>query len=140
VTEAEHERWSTRALEWARAWGPATLWLAVLFILSEQPGDAVPGWWTLPDTVSHAILYSVLGATLIWGRRTLDGRPPLVGLAVLGLVLAVLDEWHQSFVPGRTPSASDVAFDALGLVLGGTAAVIAFRYFPLGPDRLERNP
>ncbi|HKK52583.1 MAG TPA: VanZ family protein [Myxococcota bacterium] len=140
MTEAERVRWSTRALEWARAWGPTTLWLAVLFILSEQPGDTRPGWWTLPDTVSHAILYSVLGATLIWGRRVLDDRPHLVALGIAGLVLAVFDEWHQSFVPGRTPSASDVAFDALGLVLGGAVALLAFRYLPLGPDRHERNP
>jgi len=115
------------------------LWLAVLFLLSEQPGDSIPGWWTLPDTVSHALLYSVLGATLVWGRWALGGRPPLVVLGALGVVLAVFDEWHQSFVPGRTPSGSDVAFDALGLILGGTAAMLAFRFFPLGPDRLGRN-
>jgi len=52
---------------WVRAWGPATLWLAVLFVLSHQPGEAVPSWWSVPDV-----------------------------LAAAGLALAMLDEWHQS--------------------------------------------
>lgn len=124
---------------WARAWGPAALWLAVLFVLSHQPGDAVPSWWAVPDPVAHLLLYTVLGATLAWAQRCLDGRPGPIVLFALGLLLAVFDEWHQSHVPGRTPSASDVAADAVGLLMGGVAATLAFRHLVPRPDGPGRN-
>jgi VanZ family protein len=39
------------------------------------------------------------------------------GLALLStLLLASWDEWHQSFLPGRTSSAKDVALDFCGAV------------------------
>lgn len=62
-------------VRWARAWGPATLWLAVLFVLSHQPGEAVPSWWSVPDVLAHTVLYSVLGALLALGRHWNGGRP-----------------------------------------------------------------
>ena len=31
---------------------------------------------------------------------------------------AGLDEWHQSFVPGRTPSPRDVLIDSIGIFAG----------------------
>ena len=44
-----------------------------------------------------------------WGRK---------GLAAgLSLGTGVIDEWHQSFVPGRYPSATDVVLDSLGIGL-----------------------
>jgi VanZ family protein len=46
------------------------------------------------------------------------------GLALLcTLLLASWDEWHQSFIPGRTSSARDVALDFCGAL---TAQVILF--------------
>lgn len=35
----------------------------------------------------------------------------------LGLAAAVLDEWHQSFTPNRTPMLSDVVLDGAGVCL-----------------------
>jgi VanZ family protein len=40
-------------------------------------------------------------------------------LILIGLVLfAVSDEFHQSFVPGRTASLMDVGLDLIGIFLG----------------------
>ncbi|MBX9669503.1 MAG: VanZ family protein [Candidatus Obscuribacterales bacterium] len=43
-------------------------------------------------------------------------------LTVLAFILTVLyaasDEWHQSFVPGRSSNWSDVGVDAFGIALG----------------------
>jgi VanZ family protein len=36
----------------------------------------------------------------------------------LGVLYGVLDEWHQSFVPGRVVSVADWAADIIGVVLG----------------------
>ena len=65
-------------------------------------------------------------------RVTLEHRWPAwqvrfryaAGLALLcTLLLASWDEWHQSFLPGRTSSARDVALDFCGAV---TAHLILF--------------
>ena len=36
----------------------------------------------------------------------------------LGIIYAILDEFHQSFSPGRTPKITDVYIDTLGIILG----------------------
>jgi VanZ family protein len=40
----------------------------------------------------------------------------------------VFDEWHQSFVPGRYASLTDVALDVAGAVLGIWLAARMGRY------------
>lgn len=51
--------------------------------------------------------------------ETLKSKP-LMMCAILGIFSATfvgaLDEWHQSFVPGRSGQLKDVALDALGAV------------------------
>ena len=46
-----------------------------------------------------------------------------IAIAV-ALAYAVSDEWHQSFVPGRTATPVDVAIDGIGI---GLAALTAGR-------------
>jgi VanZ family protein len=99
------------------AWGPAALWAGVLFLLSEARGDQAPGWLALHDKVAHLGLYAVLGACLAWGRRVAARPVPARLLLVMGIAYGVLDEWHQSFVPGRDPSWGDAAADGAGLLL-----------------------
>lgn len=52
------------------------------------------------------------------GRVWLDRFRQSALLALLcTLVLASWDEWHQSFIPGRTSSPRDVALDCCGAVI-----------------------
>lgn len=39
----------------------------------------------------------------------------------LSMVYAVIDEYHQSFTPGRTPMIKDIFIDAAGALLGAAA-------------------
>jgi hypothetical protein len=58
------------------------------------------------------------------------GRSPwsTAGLAILSTaVLATWDEWHQSFLPGRTSSPHDVLLDTCGALLA--------QLLPLGSDQ-----
>lgn len=41
----------------------------------------------------------------------------LVSIGV-GIIYAISDELHQSFIPGRSPSAIDVGIDTAGVILG----------------------
>lgn len=101
-----------------KAWGPAAAWAALLFALSSIPGEALAPLPTGGDKVVHAAVYAVLGALLASGRsRSSAAAPPWVLLAI-GIVFAVSDEWHQSFVPGRFPSVWDWVADTFGVWSG----------------------
>lgn len=98
-------------------WGPAALWAAVLFLLSEWSG--VGG--RLPagaDKWVHGGLFLILGLSLAWGKeRTRSGVSGLLVL-LMGVAYGAVDEWHQSFVPGRDSSVGDWVADSAGVVLG----------------------
>ena len=99
------------------AWGPAAIWTAVLFLLSELPPELAGVEFEINDKIAHLGLYSVLGAALAWGvwksRRGTFTVPLLLGIGY-----GALDEVHQAFVPGRDPSAGDFLADCAGVLLG----------------------
>tara|TARA_B100001123_G_scaffold380843_1_gene450767 strand:+ start:1174 stop:1488 length:315 start_codon:yes stop_codon:yes gene_type:complete len=47
------------------------------------------------------------------------------------LTYAISDELHQTFVPGRHPSLSDIVIDVLGVITGMLVAVAISVKFPL---------
>jgi VanZ family protein len=52
--------------------------------------------------------------------------PALLAAAVgLGVAYAALDEFHQLFVPSRTPSPHDVAVDAMGVATGALLVLMS---------------
>ena len=101
-----------------KAWGPAVTWAAVLFLLSEI--STLPRAVELPDVdkVAHFGLYFLLGAALGWGYWASAAGAPHWLLVGLGVLYGVVDEWHQSFVPRRTPELGDFAVDVLGVAVG----------------------
>ena len=98
-------------------WGPAVLWAGVLFFLSE--GDS--SGFTIPlgaDKEIHGALYLVLGLTLSWAGYRGGYAIPVSVLILDGIGYGALDEWHQSFVPGRDSSVGDAVADAIGVLAG----------------------
>ena len=67
---------------------------------------------------AHFVAYFALGwsMTRVTKRRKLFPKFP--GVTALGAVFAALDEWHQSFVPGRGPGVGDVVLDTCGVAAG----------------------
>ena len=68
----------------------------------------------------HFAEYSILGF-LLFRSITSDELltfHPFYGSLLIGISFAILDEFHQSFVPGRHMSSTDVLFDSLGIVFG----------------------
>lgn len=102
---------------------PATLGMVVIFLMSSRP--RVPTAGLDPDIVSiagHFIAFGTLAALIAVALLHLSIRiSHAVPLAWLATVLyGIVDEFHQSFVPGRDATGFDVAVDALGatVVLG----------------------
>lgn len=99
----------------------AIAWMGVLFWLSAQPSIATPTLFSAQDKVFHAGAYGILGLFLLGAMR-----PPLfTGYTRLQIRLTVIiaslygisDEFHQSFVPGRSPEVLDWLADTTGALL-----------------------
>jgi VanZ family protein len=94
--------------------------LAVLYWLSSLPGRAEaqhdPALLFF-ENLSHAPLFAALA--FAWLKTVSNGRPVSARSIALALLAAgacaVLDEWHQSFVPGRDASLGDLLVDLTGI-------------------------
>jgi VanZ family protein len=94
--------------------------MVVIYVLSAQsklpvPKQAPLHWLT--ETLAHPGEYAIL-AWLLWrwltGSGASRGSRLIVALWAIALVYALLDEYHQSFVPGRVADWRDLLADALG--------------------------
>ena len=116
----------------ASGWWPVILWCALIFTLSTSAFSAantdrvidpivrffMPGISPASLAITHMLArksahfteYGILFWLLV--RGPMAGRP-YTALAVC-VAYAMLDECHQIFVPGRTPSLYDVALDSTG--------------------------
>jgi VanZ family protein len=130
-----------------RAWLAVVVWAAVISLFStgwfsgEHTGgvllpilhallpsatpDELLALHALIRKCAHVFEYAVLGGLLVRALREEGLRgPALVTAAIaIGVAYAGIDEFHQVFVPGRTPSPHDVAVDAAGVVFGAVLAI-----------------
>ena len=70
--------------------------------------------------IAHFSIYTLLGL-LIMGimlKTNITYKKRIFITLVVGILYAILDEFHQSFSPGRTPKITDVYIDTLGIILG----------------------
>jgi VanZ family protein len=97
------------------------LCMGTIFILSHQPAGAIDfDLFPAQDKVAHLLLYGVLSATVLFAfsLQLRDNNKTLVVTALLVPVLfGILDEYHQSFIAGRSSELLDVAADGAGAVL-----------------------
>lgn len=99
-------------------WGPAAVWAAVLFSLSAIPNTGTGPDLPLPDKLVHGLSYAVFGTTLGFGRSRAAAPVRHAVLLVVGAAYGLTDEWHQMYVPGRTPEVADWVADVCGLLVG----------------------
>jgi VanZ family protein len=99
--------------------------MAVIFTLSAQHGGGhLPTAEIVLRKLAHVTEYLVLAALLMRALRRSRIAAAIPVAIAAALAYAAGDEYHQSFVPGRTATPRDVAIDGVGIVL---AAVIATR-------------
>ena len=70
---------------------------------------------------AHVTEYAILGVLLLRAWRLVKlARPGRAELAawLAATAYAATDEFHQVFVPGRTPKVTDVLLDSCGAALG----------------------
>jgi len=101
-----------------RRWVPPLAWGAVVLVLTSIP---VPQANVPPnsDKVVHLALYLPLGYLV---ARSLDGltrrTTALMSAVLLVTAFAIVDEWHQRFIPGRSSDPRDAVADTAGGLVG----------------------
>ena len=119
---------------------PALLMAGVIFYFSSLEKIELPlSEISFNDLLFHGAGYLVFGVTLLIGAHPWRGfhEIPLRGymiLLIVGVVYALSDEIHQSFVPNRSCSLADFAADSLGVTMA-----MAGRYFLKKRARKKRN-
>ena len=102
------------------------LYCTLIYWLSDQSTLPTPRWFMHQDKVLHAGAYFVM-AFLAW-RGFIHYIKPLWLVALISLFFCSLyglfDEWHQSFIPGRTSDAADWVADTIG---AATCILILFK-------------
>ncbi len=110
---------------------PAIAAAVVIFVLSSFPRLPTPEIGIdYEDKLEHAIAYAFFAVLicralyfqqtyLFWQRNHLSLS------FVLGTLYGISDEFHQSFVPGRTADVYDAIADGVGCIIG----VYIFWYF-----------
>jgi VanZ family protein len=137
-----------------RNWGPVILWMIVIFLFSTELfssanttpflapllADLLPNVSaasievvvSLVRKLAHWTEYFILAVLLM---RALDAevssrsaKSRMILTFVWAALYAASDEFHQSFVPGRTASSIDVGIDSFGAICGTLSAHLRNRW------------
>jgi hypothetical protein len=99
------------------------MYMSLIWVLSSIPGGSVhvsgAEWLTDPTIQNflHIPLFGGLAYVWLKSLLKLQTSTPLLLAAAIAVAYGIIDEWHQSFVPGRYASAVDVALDSVGIAL-----------------------
>jgi VanZ family protein len=107
-----------------RAIAPLLL-MGVIFYFSAQSSSGDHPWWdVIVRKLGHVTGYALLTALWWWALRGVVGRPLLIAVCI-AFAYACTDEFHQTFVSGRTGTPVDVAIDSIGMAIA--ALLISLR-------------
>lgn len=102
-----------------KRWIPVLIWCGIIFFLSNQPnlpGPVDQNWDFIFKKTGHICAYGALFALTY--RAFEKNTKHRVWMTFLVCTLyALSDEYHQSFIPGRTPMLRDVGIDIIGMSL-----------------------
>jgi VanZ family protein len=104
---------------WIGRFGPALIIMFIIFMASGTQGSDLPtfGIWDIfAKKGGHVLGYALLAASY-YHALSYNKKFSHIDFFIaffLTVLYAMTDEWHQRFIPGRTPSIEDVCIDAIG--------------------------
>ena len=148
-------------MSWLKRWWPAIVWAIAIsgfstgaftsentsrfiipvlrFLLPHASADTLAFLHHIIRKCAHFTEYFIFSLLVLRGFRAGE-KGTRLRWALLTLLIvagyASLDEFHQSFVPGRTPAVTDVVIDTTG---GATAQLAAWVWMILGKSREKRR-
>lgn len=105
------------------------LWGATIFIMSSIPDrenkiDLSSGSFIRMDYLIHFGLFFILSMFFVFWKTNQElvlRRRHLISILLFGTLFALIDEWHQQFIPGRSFNFFDFLADVTGLFAGALA-------------------
>lgn len=95
------------------------VYCGIIFWLSGQPAMPVPSLFHQQDKFAHAALFAFL-SLLSWNAFShwlREDLPLFLASLTFSSLYGLSDEWHQSFVPGRTMDPLDWLADLAGILI-----------------------
>lgn len=114
-----------------KRWLPAIAVATLIFLLSSLNGDQVEGAGLGQETYqinAHFFLYFMLCIALYRATKS------LAAAVAIGIFYSLTDEFHQTFVPGRSFQIRDIVVDSVGILLAG---LILWKYYLPLPKKLR---
>ena len=107
--------------------------MGVIFYFSAQTSTGDHPWWdVILRKLGHVSGYALLTTLWWWALRGVTTRPLLIAVCI-SLAYACTDEFHQTFVHGRTGTPVDVGIDSIGMAIA--ALLIHLRPWTSSPGR-----
>lgn len=110
-------------IKFIKLWLPFIACAVIIAYLSNQPSlrSSLPdGWDFVFRKIAHMLEYAILTWLTVRVLR-FSGKVEFNRALVLGALIAVLyavsDEYHQTFIPGREGTARDVIIDSIGVAV-----------------------
>lgn len=115
-------------------WLPALIWMVVIFGLSHQTGSDLNSYlpwvqrlmpWLNSFDIGHFVSYFILSCLIWWAMAS---HRLIVSFIVVFICIlyGITDEYHQSFIAGRTPDLLDIRNDTIGALLAMVVVRIPF--------------
>lgn len=102
-------------------WFPSIIWGIFILIVTTIPGPDLPKIPLFPgaDKIAHLFLYGIFGYFLTKASKISFNRVTSMLFPIcIGVIFALLDEFHQKYIPGRSCDIIDFTADALGIIIG----------------------
>lgn len=110
-------------------WLPAVVMMGIIFTLSSLPSSRIPYYGpvdTLIKKGGHALGYGLLGLSYYFALpKRLSKFYRAITALMMAILFAMSDEYHQSFVQGRSSSLIDIIVDGIGATI---AIVVGANY------------
>jgi len=122
-------------------WLPPVLWMGLIFFLSSfHKLQASPVGWQdfIVRKTAHFFEFAILYVLFYRGLKKSTNLPIWETLAMaltLTFLYAVSDEYHQTFVSGRTGKFFDIGVDSLGAVFG---MIFSWKIINLLPAKIRK--
>jgi VanZ family protein len=104
-------------------WLPLLIWMQIIFLFSSQAHSGAItacyfGSWNVPvrkfGHLSEYFILAILGYRAFAYAGGVFSKKKWISAFMLCALYAFSDEWHQSFVPGRSAGLSDALLDIFG--------------------------
>ena len=109
---------------------PAIFWALCIFVESSVPGRKLPVFPHGFDKLVHATIFFILcwfvHRAFRFQTNTLILHTSLFLAVAVSIFYGVTDEFHQIYVPGRTPDPYDLLADSMGAALYVMIVTIAY--------------